>query len=85
MKNNKDFLKKSFKEQQIILNDERHLNIHEKTSHSVSKMMNLILIALLFITGTLMKDYISLFIVSIVIIIKLVLTIIYSYYYSRNI
>lgn len=85
MKNNKDFLKKSFKEQQIILNDERQINIHEKTSHSVSKLMNIILIALLFITGTLMKDYVSLFIVSIVTIIKLVLTIIYSYYYSRKI
>lgn len=82
---NEGLLKRSFKEQQIILNDERHLSINEKVAYSVSKIMSWILFALLFITGAIMKDYTALFIVSMLTIIKLILTIIYSYYYSRKI
>lgn len=85
-KDNKEgFIIKSFKEQQIILKDERHININEKTSEAVSKVMNWIFLALLFITGVIMKDYICLLMVSIIIIIKTILTIGYSYYYSQKI
>lgn len=84
MKNTKTLLQTSFKEQQVLLNDERHININEKTSHSVSKIMNWILFALLFITGVLMKEYTTLFIISVLIIIKLILTLIYTYHYSHK-
>ncbi|MEG2016964.1 MAG: hypothetical protein RR128_00730 [Clostridium sp.] len=83
--NNEGFIIKSFKEQQIILKDERHININEKTSEAVSKIMNWIFIALLFITGVVMKNYTCLFMVSIIIIAKTILTIGYSYYYSHKI
>lgn len=82
--NNESLIKRSFKEQQIILNDERHLNINEKTSHSVSKVMSWIMVALLFITGVVIKNYTCLFIISVLTIIKLILTVIYSYYYSHK-
>lgn len=80
--NNEGFIKKSFKEQQIILKDERHININEKTSDAVSKIMNWFFIALLFITGVVMKNYMCLLMVSIIIIVKTILTIGYSCYYS---
>lgn len=75
----------SAKEQKVLMNDERFLTINEKVSHSVSKIMNWILIALLFITAVLMKSYIGWAIISGIIVTKFVLTLIYVYYYNRKI
>lgn len=85
MKNVKgdSLLSKSLKEQKILMQDERFIQINEKVACSVSKIMNWILIALLFITGVTIKNYTALFIVSIIIIIKFILTIIFSYYYNK--
>lgn len=83
-KDNNNLLSKSVKEQKIIMNDERFIGINEKTSHSVSNIMNLVLIALLFITGVVIKDFTCLLIISSIIIIKLILTLIYSYYYNKK-
>lgn len=87
MKNNnvKTLFSNSLKEQKTIINDERFITINEKVSHSVSKIMNWILVALLFITGSILKSFTCLFIISAIIIIKFLLTISYSYYYNKKI
>lgn len=81
----KRILFKSINEQEILMGDERFISINEKTSYSVSKAINWLLIALLFITGAMMKNYTSVFIVALIIIAKFTLTIIYSFYYSNKI
>ena len=86
MKFNSDnsFLSKASKEQKILMNDERFIGINEKTSHSVSKIMNWVFIVLLFVTGISLKNFTALFIISFIIIIKFVLTLCYSYYYNKT-
>lgn len=86
MKNNDDntLLSKSIKEQQILRNDERFISINEKASNSVSKIMNYILVALLF-SSAYIRNFTVLFVISILIIIKLVLTLFYFYYYNKKI
>lgn len=79
-----DLLSNSAKEQKILMNDERFIEINEKTSHSVSKIMNWLLFALLFVTGAILKNYVTLFIISSIIIVKLILTLMYSYYYNKT-
>lgn len=87
MKNNNinTLIYKSVKEQEILMKDERNIQINEKSSYAVSKVMNYILIGLLFLSGVFMKDFTWLFIISIVIIIKFILTIGYSIYYNKTI
>lgn len=79
-----DLLSNSAKEQKILMNDERFIEINEKTSHTVSKIMNWLLFALLFITGAIMKNYAALFIISSIIIVKFILTLACSYYYNKT-
>lgn len=83
--NNKEngLLSKSLKEQKILMQDERFIQINERVSCSVSKIMNWIFGILLFVTGVAIKNMTALFLISIIIIIKLILTIIYSYYYNK--
>lgn len=85
MKNVKgdSLLSKSLKEQKIFMQDERFIQINEKVACSVSKIMNWIFVILLFVTGLAMKNMTALFLISIIIIIKFILTIIYSYYYNK--
>lgn len=83
--NAKTLFSNSVKEQKILLNDERFTTINEKVSHSVSKVMNWLLVALLFITGSIFKNFTCLFIISAIVILKFLLTIIYSYYYNKKI
>lgn len=84
-KNTDNLIYKSAREQQILMNDERNIRINEKVAYSVSKIMSYIFIGLLFITGGFMKDFTCLFIISIVIIIKFILTMIYLRYYNKTI
>ena len=83
--NNKEngLLSKSLKEQKILMQDERFIQINERVSCSVSMIMNWIFGILLFVTGVAIKNMTALFLISIIIIIKLILTIIYSYYYNK--
>lgn len=71
------------KEQEIIMKDERFIQINEKAAFKVSKIMDWILIGLLFFAGVYMKDMTNLFIVSIIVVVKFTLTLIYSRYYSK--
>lgn len=84
MKFNLNLFQKSFNTQQVLLKDERHLSINEKTSTSVSKIMNWLMILLLFFTGVVIKNTLCLLLISLLTIIKLILTIFYSYYYSHK-
>lgn len=72
------------KQKNINVKDERNTLIKEKTSYSVSRIMNYVFIILLILSFIFkMNIMVSILILS-VIIIKLILMIIYSDYYSKQ-
>jgi len=72
------------KQKNINVTDERNVLIKEKSSYSVSRIMNYVFIILLILSFIFkMNIMVSFFIIS-VIIIKLILMIIYSDYYSKQ-
>ncbi|MGL4374702.1 MAG: hypothetical protein ACRCS6_12990 [Turicibacter sp.] len=73
------------KEMKLLEKDERLVQIREKTAHSVSQIMNYILLALLWTTAVFMKNMTCLFIISILITIKFTLTLIYTLHYNKTV